>query len=59
MHHRERRIGLRFVDYVLWGGDGRPLGVVEAKRTRHDPGSGRQQAKLTPTAWSGSSGSGP
>lgn len=35
-----------FVDYVLWGDDGRPLGVVEAKRTRRDPRAGQQQAKL-------------
>ncbi|PSF29452.1 hypothetical protein C7H19_24345 [Aphanothece hegewaldii CCALA 016] len=26
-----------FVDYVLWGDDGKPLGLVEAKRTRNDP----------------------
>ncbi len=38
--------GQGFVDYVLWGSDGRPLGVVEAKRTRHDPRVGQQQAKL-------------
>ncbi|MBK1623500.1 DEAD/DEAH box helicase family protein [Afifella marina] len=38
--------GLGYVDYVLWGGDGRPLGLVEAKRTRHSPEKGRQQAKL-------------
>ena len=35
-----------FVDYVLWGDDGRPLGVVEAKRTRRDAVVGQQQAKL-------------
>jgi type I restriction enzyme, R subunit len=35
-----------FVDYVLWGDDGRPLGLVEAKRTRRDPRVGQQQAKL-------------
>ena len=33
-------------DYVLWGDDGRPLAVVEAKATRHDAGRGQQQAKL-------------
>ena len=26
--------GKGFVDYVLWGGDGKPLALVEAKRTR-------------------------
>jgi type I restriction enzyme, R subunit len=35
-----------FVDYVLWGDDGLPLAVVEAKRTRRDPKAGQQQAKL-------------
>ncbi len=35
-----------FVDYVLWDDDGKPLGLVEAKRTRRDPLVGQQQAKL-------------
>ncbi|WBB73792.1 DEAD/DEAH box helicase family protein [Micromonospora sp. WMMD1128] len=35
-----------FVDYVLWGDDGKPLAVVEAKRARRDATSGKQQAKL-------------
>ena len=35
-----------FVDYVLWGDDGKPLGLVEAKRTRRDAREGQQQAKL-------------
>jgi type I restriction enzyme R subunit len=38
--------GVGYVDYVLWGKDGRPLGVVEAKRTRRSPQAGQQQAKL-------------
>lgn len=38
--------GEGFVDYVLWGDDGLPLAVVEAKRTRKDPRIGQQQAKL-------------
>ena len=38
--------GVGFVDYVLWGLDGLPLAVVEAKRTRKDPHAGQQQAKL-------------
>jgi len=38
--------GEGFVDYVLWGDDGKPLAVVEAKRTRRDPRVGEQQAKL-------------
>src|SRR6266542_4081104 len=40
------RQGKGFVDYVLWGDDGKPLGLVEAKRTRRDPRVGQQQAKL-------------
>jgi type I restriction enzyme R subunit len=35
-----------FVDYVQWGDDGKPLGLVEAKRTRRDARVGQQQAKL-------------
>lgn len=35
-----------FVDYVLWGDDGKPLAVVEAKKTTRDPHVGQQQAKL-------------
>lgn len=34
-----------FVDYVLWGDDGKPLAVVEAKRTKRDPRVGQHQAK--------------
>ncbi|GAB2827549.1 DEAD/DEAH box helicase family protein [Streptomyces chlorus] len=38
--------GTGYVDYVLWGDDGKPLAVVEAKRTTHDVTKGQQQAKL-------------
>lgn len=38
--------GVGFIDYVLWGDDGKPLAVVEAKRTRRDARAGQQQAKL-------------
>ena len=38
--------GLGYADYVLWGDDGKPLAVVEAKKTTVDPKVGRQQAKL-------------
>jgi type I restriction enzyme R subunit len=38
--------GIGYADYVLWGDDGMPLGVVEAKKTTVDPKAGRQQAKL-------------
>ncbi len=38
--------GVGYADYVLWGNDGKPLAVVEAKKTTVDPAAGRQQAKL-------------
>lgn len=38
--------GKGFVDYVLWGDDGKPLALVEAKRTRKEATVGQQQAKL-------------
>ncbi len=38
--------GEGFVDYVLWGDDGKPLGLVEAKRTKRDARVGQQQARL-------------
>lgn len=39
------RTGMGYADYVLFGDDGKPLAVVEAKRTSHDPIEGKQQAK--------------
>lgn len=38
--------GNGYVDYVLWGDDGKPLALVEAKRTSKDIEVGRQQAFL-------------
>ncbi|MBA9001159.1 DEAD/DEAH box helicase family protein [Thermomonospora cellulosilytica] len=38
--------GNGFVDYVLWDDDGKPLGVVEAKRTGREATAGLHQAKL-------------
>ena len=35
-----------FIDYVLFGKDGLPLAVIEAKRSSKDPNAGREQAKL-------------
>lgn len=35
-----------FVDYVLFGKDGLPLAVIEAKRSSKDPNIGRKQAVL-------------
>ncbi|MDQ3485428.1 MAG: DEAD/DEAH box helicase family protein [Actinomycetota bacterium] len=38
--------GKGYVDYVLWGVDGKPLAVVEAKRTKRTATAGQHQAKL-------------
>ena len=38
--------GIGYADYVLWGDDGKPLAVVEAKKTTVDAEVGQQQAKL-------------
>ena len=38
--------GVGYVDYVLWGDDGLPLAVVEAKKALKNPQVGQQQAKL-------------
>ena len=38
--------GIGYVDYVLWGDDGNPLAVVEAKKTMTNPKKGKQQALL-------------
>lgn len=35
-----------FVDYVLWGENGLPLAVIEAKKTIHNPEKGKHQAEL-------------
>ncbi|MBO6794719.1 MAG: DEAD/DEAH box helicase family protein [Balneolaceae bacterium] len=38
--------GIGYVDYVLWDDDGKPIALVEAKRTTRDVGEGQHQAKL-------------
>lgn len=40
------RRGFGYADYVLWGADGRPLAVVEAKKTAVDKEKGKHQAAL-------------
>ena len=37
--------GIGYADYVLYGKDGKPLAVIEAKRTSKDVDAGRQQAE--------------
>ena len=38
--------GKGYVDYVLWGDNGLPLAVVEAKKTLTNPKKGKHQAEL-------------
>jgi type I restriction enzyme R subunit len=38
--------GTGYVDYVLWGDDGKPLALVEAKRSSRDAMEGQRQAEL-------------
>jgi type I restriction enzyme R subunit len=45
VERNKTRTGTGFADYVLYGDDGKPLAVVEAKRTSIDPEDGQQQAK--------------
>lgn len=40
----EHNVG--YADYVLFGSDGRPLAVIEAKRTSVSPSKGKHQAEL-------------
>ena len=44
--HKSKGNGIGYADYVLWGDDGNPLAVVEAKKSTVDPTVGQQQAKL-------------
>lgn len=48
--------GFGFADYVLWGSDGLPLAVVEAKRTRRSAQAGQRQAELYAEALEGMTG---
>jgi type I restriction enzyme R subunit len=44
--HQPTPSGKGQADYVLFGSDGKPLAVVEAKKTAADPEAGRTQAQL-------------
>ncbi|MGI9212892.1 MAG: DEAD/DEAH box helicase family protein [Methylococcaceae bacterium] len=46
VHGMPNNTGEGYVDYVQWGDSGKPLGLVEAKRTSKSPQVGQQQAKL-------------
>ena len=45
------------MDYVLWGDDGKPLGLVEAKRTGATRAWASSRPSSMPIAWSASSAS--
>ncbi len=44
VEHQPTKSGIGFVDYILWE-DGKPLAVVEAKKTIVEPEMGQKQAK--------------
>lgn len=44
--HQPTESGLGAADYVLMDDNGKPLAVIEAKKTSEDPQKGRTQAKL-------------
>lgn len=46
VHGMPNNEGIGYVDYVLFGSDGKPLAVVEAKRTSVSPIKGKHQAEL-------------
>lgn len=46
VHGMPNGTGTGYVDYVLLGRNGKPLAIVEAKRTMYDPLKGEQQARL-------------
>ena len=44
--HQPTPSGIGYADYVLWGDNGKPLAVIEAKKTAVGSDKGRTQAKL-------------
>jgi type I restriction enzyme R subunit len=44
--HQPTQTGKGYCDYVLWDDNGKPLAVVEAKKTLVDARAGQEQAKL-------------
>ncbi len=46
VHGMPSNSGVGYVDYVLWGEDGLPLAVVEAKKTKVNAKVGKHQAEL-------------
>ncbi|WP_420886864.1 DEAD/DEAH box helicase family protein [Candidatus Magnetaquicoccus inordinatus] len=46
VEHQPTQTGKGYADYVLWNDDGKPLAVVEAKKTSRGAEQGRKQAQL-------------
>ncbi|MGB3926454.1 MAG: DEAD/DEAH box helicase family protein [Caldicoprobacterales bacterium] len=46
VHGMPNPSGIGYADYVLYGDNGKPLAVIEAKKASVDPTAGSQQAKL-------------
>jgi len=44
--HQPTESGIGYADYVLWDDNGKPLAVIEAKKTAVSPEKGRTQAKI-------------
>ena len=44
--HQPTSSGIGFADYVLWGDDHKPLGVIEAKKASIESEMGRKQAEI-------------
>jgi len=44
--HQPTETGVGYADYVLWDDNGKPLAVIEAKKTAISPEKGRTQARL-------------
>jgi type I restriction enzyme R subunit len=51
--------GEGYADYVLYGDDGKPLAVIEAKKTAKDPRQGAEQARIYAAASSKRDGQAP
>ena len=45
VQHQPTESGIGYADYVLWGDDGKPLAVVEAKKTSRNIIAGHKQGK--------------
>lgn len=44
--HQPTESGIGYADYILWDDTGKPLAVIEAKKTSVSPENGRIQAKI-------------